>query len=213
MTIVLNFIYAILLLFYTPILWFKGKLHAGYRQRLGHIDEGVIRALADKKHIWVHAVSVGEVVAVQDLLGRLEKTYPQYPLVLTTVTKTGYELAQKTFRDRVTILFAPLDFSWIVQKFIRVIDPKIYIATETEWWPNMYQQLAKANIPIIQINGRISDQALAGYQKIPWVTKRIVGAVTQFWMQSEMQKERILQLGAAADKVAVLGNLKFDNLG
>jgi len=110
MSILFDFIYVILLFFYIPVLWAKGKLHAGYRQRLGHIDDETYRLLLDKKHIWVHAVSVGEVLVVEDLISRLKEKSKEYPIVCTTVTQTGYMLAQKTFGEDVTVLYAPFGF-------------------------------------------------------------------------------------------------------
>ena len=212
MSFFLNIIYVILLVFYVPALWFRGKLHKGYRQRLGHLPPEVRRHLGNQKHIWVHAVSVGEVLAIRYLIEKFQEHCPQYPIVCTTVTKTGYTLAKDLFKDQALVLYAPLDFSWIVRKFCALIDPAVYIAAETEWWPNLYGCLHKKGVPIFQVNGRISDKALKGYRKIPFLTKRMIRCVTKFFMQSEAQKKRILALGADSSQVEVLGNLKFDNL-
>ena len=99
------------------------------------------KALEGKRSIWIHAVSVGEVLAVTDLIGQVSKAYSKYQIVCSTVTKTGDTIAREKLGDQCLVLYAPLDFSWIVRKFISVIKPDIYISAETEIWPNLYTAL------------------------------------------------------------------------
>jgi 3-deoxy-D-manno-octulosonic-acid transferase len=178
--------------------------------RLGLFDPSFFTRSDNKEHIWIHAVSVGEVSAVVTLIEKLLELFPQYKIICSTVTKTGYQLARNRLGERCMIIFAPLDFSWVVRKFIKAIKPKIYIATETEIWPNLYTTLDEKRVPIIQINGRISDKAFTGYQKVRWFTKRVLACVKLFCMQSPLDAERIRQLGADPEKVSIVGNLKFD---
>jgi len=171
----------------------------------------MIKKFEGKKCIWIHAVSVGEVLAVADLIEKLRNGLPQYTVVCSTVTKTGNQIALEKLGNTCLIIYAPLDFSWIVQKFISIINPKIYISTETEIWPNLYIMLHKNGVPIIQINGRISDNAFNGYKRVRFLTKRVLACVNLFYMQSSHDAERIKQLGAHQERVHVSGNLKFDN--
>jgi 3-deoxy-D-manno-octulosonic-acid transferase len=155
-------------------------------------------------------VSVGEVLVIVDLIERIKKAFPQHRIVCSTVTKTGNKIAQEKLGHNCLVIYAPMDFSWIVRKFILMIQPKIYISTETEIWPNLYTALYRRGVPIIQINGRISDNAFKGYKRVRFLTKRVLSCVKLFYMQSPMDAERIKQIGAPGERVHVVGNLKFD---
>jgi len=141
---------------------------------------------------------------------KIKSIFPQYKIVCSTVTKTGNNVACAQLNDSCLVIYAPLDFSWIVRKFVSTIKPKIYISTETEIWPNLYTALYKCKVPIFQINGRISDKSFKGYRRIRILTKRVLSCVELFYMQSPLDADRIKSLGAQADKVHVVGNLKFD---
>jgi len=126
-------IYDILFIFvailYFPYLVWKGKWHKGFSVRLGFVSDAFVGRIKGKKNIWIHAVSVGEVLAILDLIDRLKEVLPEYRIVCSTVTKTGYKLAEDKLKDKAVVFYAPLDFSWIVRKFINIIDPKVYIST------------------------------------------------------------------------------------
>lgn len=159
--------------------------------------------------IWIHAVSVGEVMAVVDLVRMIQERAPTDKIIISTVTQTGQALAKQKFQD-VTVIYAPLDFSWVVRRYVKLIDPGLYIAAETEIWPNLYQHLKQRHTPIIQVNGRISDKAFKGYQKFRPFMRPALDAVSVFCMQSQTDAERIIALGAVPERVQVVGNLKFD---
>ena len=163
-----------------------------------------------RENLWVHAVSVGEILTISELINQLTATFPQYQIICSTVTTTGYALAQEKFKDKAIVIYAPLDWSWVVEKYIRLIKPRLYIAAETEIWPNLYRALKKSGVPIVIINGRISDKAFKGYQKFSFFVKRILRDVTVFCMQTESDSERVKKLGADSRRVRTLGNLKFD---
>ncbi len=207
MFIFYNLIFLIFMAMYFPYLFFKGKYHPEIWQRFRCI---LSKPYQGKKAIWIHAVSVGEVLAVVDLVKQLKKEFSGYAFVLSTVTKTGHGIAQEQLKGVCEVIYAPVDLSWIVQKFIRVIQPKIYIAAETEIWPNLYTALYQNNVPIIQINGRISDKAFRGYAKVYFLTKGVLHCVRKFCMQSSSDAQRIIELGANPERVEVVGNMKFD---
>jgi 3-deoxy-D-manno-octulosonic-acid transferase len=194
-----------------PVLWAKGKLHRGYWARLGFLPAESLQRIAKGKNIWFHAVSVGEVLALVDLIKKTKEDFPQYGIVLTTVTKNGYALACRQF-PRDPVLFAPLDLSWVIAKFIRLIDPKVYIAAETEIWPNLYRSLHNRGVTLLQVNGRISDKSLKGYVRFKRLLQRTLNKIDLFCMQSELDAQRIYQMGARPEKIKVTGNIKFDHL-
>ncbi len=212
MFIVYDLLFILFALLYFPCLLIRGKWHSGFKMRLGNLDHLAAEKLEGKPCLWIHAVSVGEVLAIVDLVQKLREVLPQYTIICSTVTKTGNQLAQEKLGDDCTIIYAPLDFSWVVRKFVNTINPKIYISTETEIWPNLYTALHKRSIPILQINGRISDKAFKGYQRVRFLTKRILSCVDIFCMQSLLDAQRIEQLGALKEKIRIVGNLKFDNM-
>lgn len=212
MSIFYNILFALFSIIYFPYLIIKGKWHSQFKTRFGHFPSDWVEKLKGAKCIWIHAVSVGEVLMVVDLIKRIKSAFPHHKIICSTVTKAGNKIAQENLDKSCLVIYAPLDFSWIVHKFISMINPEIYISTETEIWPNLYTALKKRGIPIFQINGRISDHAFKGYHRVRFLTKRILSCVELFYMQSSLDAERIKKLGAEADKVHVVGNLKFDTI-
>jgi 3-deoxy-D-manno-octulosonic-acid transferase len=202
-------IYAILCL---PLLLIKGKWHAGFKERFGFLSEELKGRLKHDKNIWVHAVSVGEVVAINELIRQLKKRLPGYRVVLSTSTKTGYELAVNKFKDEAMVIWAPLDFSLSVNSFADAINPKAYVVAETELWPNLFSLLSKRQVPIILVNGRISDKSYGSYKAVRWFMRRFLHMVDVFCMQSDEDMDRIIHLGAPRKKVHNVGNVKFDDL-
>lgn len=197
-------------LIYLPYLLWKRKWHAGLWIRLG-IAPLPFQAEIAQKTIWVHAVSVGEVLTIVPLAQNIRNRFPAYSIVLSTVTPTGYKLAQTELDGIVTVIYAPLDFSWVVRRYIDALQPAVYISAETEWWPNLYALLCDRHIPIVQVNGRISDGAFRGYRRVALLTRRVLRCVRVFCMQSQVDADRVTRLGAEAGRVRVVGNLKFDH--
>lgn len=213
MFILYDIVFFVCAVVYLPFLFWKGKWHHGFYMRLGGSSLQWLKdEIGGKKSIWVHAVSVGEVLAVLDLIEDIRRTCADYKIILSTVTPAGHELARTRLKNKCLVIFAPVDFSWAVRKYIEAIRPHIYIAAETEIWPNLYLCLDKRGVPIVQVNGRISDKAFKGYRRINVLTKNVLRAVRAFCMQSPRDAERIISLGADPSRVHVAGNLKFDNL-
>jgi len=209
-SIIYNILFSLFSVFYFPYLIIKGKWHSEFKTRFGCFPTSWVRELEGAKCIWIHAVSVGEVLVVVDLIERVNRAFPQHKIICSTVTETGNKIAQEKLDPNCLVIYAPLDFSWIVHKFISTIKPEIYISTETEIWPNLYTILHKHKVPIFQINGRISDNAYKGYRRVRFLTKRVLSCVELFYMQSSLDADRVKRLGAQAEKVHVVGNLKFD---
>ena len=193
-----------------PCLVIKGKWHKDMVMRLGHWPSKLRPSLLKERKdtIWVHAVSVGEILAVMDLMQKIKDENPLCRIICSTVTKTGYVLAQSRLPDGV--IFAPLDCRWCIERFINLIRPRLYIAVETEIWPNLFTALHRHHVPIVVINGRISDKSYKGYQRISFLMKKTLPCVGMFCMQTQLDAQRVVQLGASPSKIRVVGNLKFD---
>ncbi len=212
MTIIYNIVFLLFSLIYFPYFVIKQKWHPLFFMRFGKIPPDIQAQMKSSKRIWVHAVSVGEVLSVAGLLRRLKKVLPEYHIVLTTVTKTGYQMANSIKEDNCTVLYAPLDLSWVARRYLQVISPTIYISAETEIWPNLFHVLMKNKIPIVQVNGRISKRSFAGYKLVRFIIRRILQGIKAFCMQSQEDAQRIIALGVDKEKVMVVGNIKFDDL-
>lgn len=211
MFIFYDLFFIIFAILYLPYVIIKKKWHDGFKMRFGYLSPELKRQLAKRRNIWVHAVSVGEVLAIKSFVAELQKIYADKQIVVSTVTTTGNELAHKQFPEAV-IIYAPLDFSLIVRSYLNAIDPVFYIAAETEIWPNMFYGLYRRGISLFQVNGRISDKSFPRYKMLAFFIKHILSYVTCFCMQTEDDAWRIAMIGARSGCVKVTGNMKFDGL-
>ncbi len=212
MVILYDFFYLLYVLLYLPYAFLKGKWHGGFNQRLGAFPQEFAEKFRDGRTIWVHAVSVGEVQAVESLLGDLQNRFANHRVVVSTVTGAGHDLAKTKLGNAVEVVFAPLDFSFCVRKFIRVLNPRLYVVAETELWPNLFAALRRKKVPIVLINGRISPRALGRYRLIRPLLKPVLDCVNLFLVQSTREARRYIALGALENKVVAVGNLKFDDI-
>ena len=178
-----------------------------FRDRLGRLKLPQLR-----KSIWVHAVSVGEVKAVQQLLEKLRAAYPDQALVLSTVTLSGQQLARERKDVLDHVFYFPFDFPWAVRRTLDRVNPDVVIVAETEIWPNFLRACRERGIRVLMVNGRISDRSLPRYRLIRSWLKRVLDDYTVLGMQSEIDRGRIEMLGGNPDKAIVFGNLKYDAL-
>jgi 3-deoxy-D-manno-octulosonic-acid transferase len=186
----------------------QGKYREGLSERLGRVPER-LREGDSRKTIWVHAVSVGEVLAASRLVKELSTRAPQYRVLLSTTTRTGQRLA----RERAGIAHAfyfPLDFPWIVQRYLRKLDPVLLVLVETELWPNLLTACRRAGIPVALVNGRISDRSLPRYMRLRRLWKGILAGISIVLAQSEEDVKRMKAIGAPPGRVWFTGNLKYD---
>ncbi len=186
----------------------NGKYREGLSERLGRVPDRLREGDA-RQTIWVHAVSVGEVLAASRLVNELSACAPQYRVLLSTTTRTGQRLARERTGATHTFYF-PLDFPWIVRRYLRVLDPVLLVLVETELWPNLLTACRQASIPVAVVNGRISDRSLPRYMRLRGLWKRILSGVSIVLAQSEEDAKRLKAIGAPAGRVSFAGNLKFD---
>jgi 3-deoxy-D-manno-octulosonic-acid transferase len=161
-------------------------------------------------HGWVHAVSVGEVIAAAPLVEGLRRAYPALPLVVTTVTPTGARVVTERFAGLARHRYFPLDFPGAVRRTIDAIDPVFFICMETELWPNTLRALAARGVPTMIANGRLSDRSFRRYRLVRGALRSVLADVRVFAMRSDEDARRIIALGAAPERVVVTGNLKND---
>lgn len=177
-------------------------------RRLG--IQSLVRTSA-RRPVWVHALSVGEVLASVPLVKRLRKTYYNRPLVLSVSTLTGHEMAKKLLVSDVdSIFFFPYDFLWSVRKAIRNVTPSLFFLVESDIWPNFLYEMKRRQIPTILVNGRISPRSFCGYKRLSFFMRSVFSWISVICAQSELDAERFESIGAPQEKIRITGNLKFD---
>lgn len=185
-----------------------GKYVDGFRERLGHVQPIENQ---NKPVIWIHAVSVGETQAARPLVNEIRSRYPGFAIAVSTTTRTGQELARDIFKnDAVKICYFPFDWRWTVRRTLNVIRPSAVVLLETELWPTFLRECNEQDIPVAIVNGRLSGQSFRRYKFIKGFMSSILNSLTLAIMQTETDAHRIRELGMAANKVKVSGNLKFD---
>ena len=187
------------------------KYREGIAERLGRIRAGLIpeQKSPPSPLIWLHAVSVGEVLAVSRLVGELDRAFPHHRLVISTTTRTGQGLARDRFGAN-RVFYCPLDLPWAVGAYLKTLQPKLLILAETEFWPNLLDGCFRRQIPVAVVNARISDRSWPRYQMLGGLWQPILGKLSQVLAQSETDAERLCTLGCRPEAVSVAGNLKFD---
>jgi len=184
-----------------------GKYRAGLAQRLGRVPPTL--AATRQPAIWVHAVSVGEVVAARGVVAGLKEKFPSHRVLVSTTTSTGQKLAARHFGGE-NVFYFPLDFGFAIRPWLAALRPELVVVAETEFWPNFLRLAKRGGARVAVINGRISDRSLSGYKRLRFWLPKILDNVTLFLAQTEEDRRRLIEIGAPESKVAVAGNLKFD---
>ena len=211
--LIYSFLYFVVLIFLLPFEYEKRP--RDLRQRWLKEKFGLFNfqlSTFNSKLIWVHAVSVGEVMASLPLLEKLKVRYPSVSLVLSTITDTGQKVAMEKAPEGTKVIYLPFDLKFILKRTLKNIQPDLFITIETELWPNLQLTLKKRKIPSVVMNGRISDDSFKGYKRIKFFMGGIIDCVDLFCMQEAVYAERIKELGAPGNKVRALGSFKFDTV-
>lgn len=201
---------ALLYLLIPFILWrlyWKGRRLPAYRKRI--LERFMMGQMSHQPvDIWIHAVSLGEVVAVTPLITALLNKH--YRVLITTMTPTGSERVRKHFGEQVLHQYLPYDLPLILRRFYRAYQPDVGIIMETELWPNLIYEARRIKLPMLLANARISNRAYKQYQKTAFVFKPVLNQLTAIFAQSLEDANRFKVLGASSERVSVLGNMKFD---
>jgi 3-deoxy-D-manno-octulosonic-acid transferase len=184
-----------------------GKYRSGLAERLGIVPA----RLNDAKPgaVWVHAVSVGEVLAVSQLITDLKRQHPDRQIFVSTTTATGQALARQRFGEN-RVFFMPLDFGFAVRRYLDALKPHLIVIAETEFWPNVLHLARKRRTSVAIVNARISDRSFPRYQRFQWFFGRVLSEVDLFLAQTADDAQRLREIGAPTERVRVSGNLKFD---
>jgi 3-deoxy-D-manno-octulosonic-acid transferase len=210
MNILIDLAYLLAAVVISPVAIYKmlrhGRYRAGWANRFGHIE----RKRPDKKCIWIHAVSVGEVNATTTIIRELEKKFPAYEIVISTTTDTGFARANELFGKRLSIFYFPMDFSLTMRRAFGGIRPAICLLIELEVWPNLVRIARQSGIPVVVVNGRLSERSFARYKLIKSITRKTFQNISLALAQTEEYANRFREIGVLAEKVVVTGSIKYD---
>ena len=208
MRFVLDLLYLLAGLAYSPVIVYRairhGRYRAGWAQRFGKVS----RRSSEKKCIWVHAVSVGEVNAAMTVVKELEDRFAKFEIVISTTTDTGFARATNVFSQKHQVFYFPFDFSWAMHRAFGNIRPAICLLMELEIWPNFISLAKRLDVPVVVVNGRISDKSYAGYKRIKPFTRNIFGKISLVLAQTDQYAQRFRKIGAG--NVIVTSSLKYD---
>ncbi len=191
------------------------KYRAGLAERLGFVPKRLYArdvagyAAKEKNCIWIHAVSVGEVLAVGQLLTELRAANPGVRIFLSTTTAAGQKLARERHGEE-NVFYFPLDFAFAIQPYLKHLRPKLVVLAETEFWPNFLRLVKRSGAKLAVVNARISDRSYSGYRRWRPVLRKVLQNVDLFLAQSQEDARRLVEIGAPPERASVSGNLKFD---
>jgi 3-deoxy-D-manno-octulosonic-acid transferase len=186
-----------------------GKYSRGLAERLGKVPSRLQLPPEHEPVIWIHAVSVGEVLAVAGLVEELRRCSPQHRIFISTTTDTGQQLARKRFGGD-NVFYFPMDFGFCIRPYLRALRPQLVVIAETEFWPNFIQLTHASGARIAVVNARISDRSWPSYRRFRSLLRRLLANVDLFLAQTPEDAARLQDIGASPERVRVAGNLKFD---
>lgn len=190
----------------------RGGYRARFADRFGRFPAEIRARLAAMKErpVWIHAVSVGEVGVAAEVMKLLREAHPGLAFVLSTTSSTGWRVAEKQVTPADVLLYCPLDFPWAVRRALEAINPRAFLLTETEIWPNLIRACARRSIPMYLVNARLSDRSAPGYRRLRFWFGPVLRLFTRIFAQSALDRARLLAAGADPERVEVTGSIKFD---
>lgn len=186
------------------------KYVASLGQRMGYLP--VSFNMDADESIWIHAVSVGEVLTARPLISDLKRRYPELRMFLSTTTMAGQQLARRSVQDVDAVFYFPFDLGIFVRRTLDLVRPKLFVMMETEIWPNLLYECRKRGVKTAVVNGRLSPRSFSRYRMVRGFMRRVLDHVDRFLVQSEESARRFIDLGADPARVVVTGSLKFDSL-
>lgn len=187
----------------------SGRYRAGLAERLGAMPHSLRERVAGRKVIWVHAVSVGETLAAAPLVRELERVHAGWVVAISTTTETAHELARKRFPES-PVFYMPLDFGFLMRRYLGILQPRMVILMESELWPNMMMECGRMRVPMVFANARVSDRSFPRYMRLRRLWRPLMERVTMFLAQGEETAGRLREIGISPGRVRVTGNLKYD---
>ena len=185
------------------------KYREGLPARLGRVPPWLRSAAAERPVVWLHAVSVGEVLAVSRLVAELGEAFPEFQVLVSTTTRAGQALARERFGVN-RVFYCPLDLPWAVRAYFKTLNPRLVILAETEFWPNLLSTSFRRRVPVAVVNARVSDRSWPRYRMLRRLWRPILSHLSRVLAQSTIDAQRLKDIGCVPDRVSVAGNLKFD---
>ncbi len=214
MYFIYNIVATLLVILALPVFAIRFIREDGFGERLkqsfGALPAETLAKVSGKQAIWVHAASVGEIVAASPIVKEIQHELPGVPIVVSVVTASGYDMAKRIIPEADGIIFFPLDLPYLSYSVAAKIRPQAFLMVETELWPNFLKAARKLNIPTMMVNGRISDKSVKRYVYFRKVLADMLDTVSKFCMQSSIDAKYIIRLGADPARVVITGNTKFD---
>ena len=214
MYLLYSFLTGVIFVMASPYFLYQALRHNKYvgsiAQRLGYLP--VPFNLDGDESIWVHAVSVGEVLSARPLISELRASYPKLRLFLSTTTLTGQQLARRSVPDVDAVFYFPFDWTITARRTLNVVRPRLFVMTETEIWPNLLRECKRRGVKTLMVNGRISYRSFPRYRLVRPFMKRVLAHIDRFCVQGEETSRRLIELGADPARIIVTGSLKFDSL-
>ena len=189
-----------------------GKYRKSIGAKFGVVPRRVFEEMKGSPRIWLHAVSVGEVTAAAPVLSLLRKRYPEACIVLSTGTETGQEMARRIIPEATSHIYFPLDIPPVVRKMVKAVNPDIFVAVETEIWPNFIRVCKGRGIPVVMVNGRISPRSFKRYRLTRFFWRPVMNMIHAMRVISTIDASRLEMLGVEASKIRIMGNAKYDGL-
>lgn len=196
--------------YYFLRLWKRGNWQKNFGQRFGFYSNDLREKLRGKKNVWFHAVSVGEVNIVVELIKKFRAEHSDFNIVATATTTTGMAELQGKLGDSISSFYYPIDWGYAVHKALNLVKPQAIILIEAEIWPNFLWEATRRNIPLYLMNARLSDRSYARYKKALFLFEKIFSSFTAIGVQNTIDREHLIALGADPKCVHITGNLKFD---
>ena len=204
-------VFLILILpFYIYRLFTEDGFSIRFRQSLGLIRREEIADVMDTDCIWIHGASVGEIVATSPIVKEIKRIMPERKVLVSAFTVAGYNMAKQIIPEADGYVYFPLDLPWVAESVVRRVHPGIFMPVETELWPNFLKAIRERNIPVMMVNGRISERSVRTYRYLFSIWRDMLRTVSRFCMQSSIDANYITHLGADPKKIFVTGNTKFD---
>ncbi len=180
------------------------------RHNLGFFPPETLAKVAGRSPVWFQAASVGEVVAASSIIREFKRQVPEVPVLISSGTISGYDMAYRIIPEADAIIFYPPDLLWLPDRIVGKVQPRAYVPVETELWPNFIRAARKRGIPVVMVNGRIGERSVEHYRQLRRMFTKMLDTVVRFCMQSTIDAQYVIQLGADPHKVIVTGNTKYD---
>jgi len=212
--ILYNILFCLIFLLLLPHFLFRMRKRGGYShnftQRLGRYSPDVLEQLGGRPRVWLHAVSVGELFVALRLMEEWREREPSILFALTTTTSTAYSIAQREVNDPDVVLYFPVDLPPIMRRAFDVIQPRAIVLVEVELWPNMIRMAREKGLPVLLVNGRMSDRSFRGYSKLKFLTRKLLSEFDLIGVQSDEDRRRFIAIGADPERTVNFGSAKYD---